>query len=244
MQGQNLSKAILDAIEVYTNEKIKTSKFVKTEIGVVSGVGTKKGNKVNLKGAEYDNIKSIGNIIFPKGCVVFLFIPNGQYSNMFILGQLDDTPANIVGGTINIGNNKFQIDENGNVDVNNGKVKILSDGAVIVTSEFEEGGEAQQAGYKGKTILSMEASSDKGDASAINGVFKVSTITHMKTNHGWREIEKGVYINNYGTILFYSDEYGEVGSIGIDQTKGNVLVLHHARLEDCQYSDGSPIRGE
>lgn len=243
MQGQNLSKAILDAIEVYTNEKIKTSTFVKTEIGVVSGVGTKKGNKVNLKGAEYDNIKSIGNIIFPKGCVVFLFIPNGQYSNMFILGQLDDTPANIVGGTINIGNNKFKIDENGNVDVNNGKVKILSDGAVVITSEFEEDNkEVQQAGYKGKTVLSMEATTDKGNASAINGVFKVSTITHQKTNKGWEEIEKGVYINNYGTILFYSDEYGEVGSIGIDQTKGNILILNHARLKDCQYSDGSPIK--
>lgn len=243
MQGQNLSKAILDAIEVYTNEKIKTSTFVKTEIGVVSGVGTKKGNKVNLKGAEYDNIKSIGNIIFPKGCVVFLFIPNGQYSNMFILGQLDDTPANIVGGTINIGNNKFKIDENGNVDVNNGKVKILSDGAVVITSEFEEDDkEVQQAGYKGKTVLSMEATTDKGNASAINGVFKVSTITHQKTNKGWEEIEKGVYINNYGTILFYSDEYGEVGSIGIDQTKGNILILNHARLEGCQYSDGSPIK--
>lgn len=243
MQGQNLSKAILDAIEVYTNEKIKTSTFVKTEIGVVSGVGTKKGNKVNLKGAEYDNIKSIGNIIFPKGCVVFLFIPNGQYSNMFILGQLDDTPANIVGGTINIGNNKFKIDENGNVDVNNGKVKILSDGAVVITSEFEEDDkEVQQAGYKGKTVLSMEATTDKGNASAINGVFKVSTITHQKTNKGWEEIEKGVYINNYGTMLFYSDKYGEVGSIGIDQTKGNILILNHARLEDCQYSDGSPIK--
>ena len=117
MQGQNLSKAILDAIEVYTNEKIKTSTFVKTEIGIVSGVGTKKGNKINLKGAEYDNVKSIGNIIFPKGCVVFLFIPNGQYSNMFILGQLDDTPANIVGGTINIGNGNFKVDENGNANV-------------------------------------------------------------------------------------------------------------------------------
>ena len=237
MQGQNLSKAILDAIEVYANEKIKTSNFVKTEIGVVSGVGTKKGNKVNLKGAEYDNIKSIGNIIFPKGCVVFLFIPNGQYSNMFILGQLDDTPANIVGGTINTGNNKFKIDANGNVDVNNGKVKILSDGAVVVTSEFEEGGEAQQAGYKGRTVLSMDASSDKGD----NGVFKVSTITHTKTNNGWEESESGVYINNYGTMLFYSDEYGEIGSIGIDPIKRNVLVLRHARLEDCQYPDGSPI---
>lgn len=101
-----LKTSILDTVETYVDTVVQRLPFVKTEIGVISGVGTEKGNKVKVKktatfeGVEYDNILSVGNIIFPNDCVVYLFVPNGQYTNMFIMGQLDDTPANIKGGRI------------------------------------------------------------------------------------------------------------------------------------------------
>ena len=121
-EQQIIKKAILDTVETYCNARIKQATFVQTEIGVVQGQGTHKGNIVTVKGATYDNILSVGNIIFPKGCVVQLFIPNAQYSNAFILGQLDDTPCNIKGGTINIGNGKFVVDNQGNATMKSARI--------------------------------------------------------------------------------------------------------------------------
>lgn len=121
-EQQIIKKAILDTVETYCNERIKQATFVQTEIGVVQGQGTQKGNIVTVKGATYDNILSVGNIIFPQGCVVQLFIPNAQYSNAFILGQLDDTPCNIKGGTINIGNGKFVVDNQGNATMKSARI--------------------------------------------------------------------------------------------------------------------------
>ena len=106
-----IKEAIQETTDTYVDEYMKNATFVKTEIGVVVGKGSHKGNKITIKqdkmGVQknpiYDDIMSVGNIIFDDGCVVYVFIPNGQYNNMFILGQLDDTPANIKGGTIRIG---------------------------------------------------------------------------------------------------------------------------------------------
>ena len=106
-----IKEAIQETTETYVDQYMKNATFVKTEIGVVIGKGSHKGNKITIKQDKmgiqknpiYDDIMSVGNIIFDDGCVVYVFIPNGQYNNMFILGQLDDTPANIKGGTIKIG---------------------------------------------------------------------------------------------------------------------------------------------
>ena len=106
-----IKEAIQETTETYVDQYMKNATFVKTEIGVVIGKGSHKGNKITIKQDKmgiqknpiYDDIMSVGNIIFDDGCVVYVFIPNGQYNNMFILGQLDDTPANIKGGTIRIG---------------------------------------------------------------------------------------------------------------------------------------------
>lgn len=117
-----IKQAILDAIEGYQEGQSRKAPFVQTEIGVVQGCGTTKGNKVKVKGATYDNILSIGNIDFPTGCVVQVFIPNGQYSNSFILGQLDDTPCNIKGGEIDIGNGKFMVDNRGNATMKSARI--------------------------------------------------------------------------------------------------------------------------
>lgn len=126
---QLIKDAILDCTQSYVDTIIEKLPFVKTEIGVISGEGTHKGNKVIINktyassGTEYDDILSVGNIIFPNDCVVYLFVPNGQYNNMFIMGQLDDTPANIVGGTISLGGTKINpitfIDDDGSGHIGN-----------------------------------------------------------------------------------------------------------------------------
>ena len=133
-----LKEAILSSMEAYVDARFARLPFVKTEIGVIEGKGTDKGNKVRIKkvvgsdgnviseGALYDNVLSVGNIIFPDNSVVYIFVPNAQYNNMFIMGQLDDTPANIKGGTINIGNGSFVVDNNGNVTMTKGQINIAN----------------------------------------------------------------------------------------------------------------------
>lgn len=133
-----LKEAILNSMEAYVDARFARLPFVKTEIGVVEGKGTDKGNKVRIKkvvgsdgnviseGALYDNVLSVGNIIFPDNSIVYIFVPNAQYNNMFIMGQLDDTPANIKGGTINIGNGSFMVDNNGNVTLTKGQINIAN----------------------------------------------------------------------------------------------------------------------
>lgn len=133
-----LKEAILNSMEAYVDARFARLPFVKTEIGVIEGKGTDKGNKVRIKkvvgsdgnviseGALYDNVLSVGNIIFPDNSIVYIFVPNAQYNNMFIMGQLDDTPANIKGGTINIGNGSFMVDNNGNVTLTKGQINIAN----------------------------------------------------------------------------------------------------------------------
>lgn len=133
-----LKEAILSSMEAYVDARFARLPFVKTEIGVIEGKGTDKGNKVRIKkvvgsdgnviseGALYDNVLSVGNIIFPDNSIVYIFVPNAQYNNMFIMGQLDDTPANIKGGTINIGNGSFVVDINGNVTMTKGQINIAN----------------------------------------------------------------------------------------------------------------------
>lgn len=154
-----LKEAILSSMEAYVDARFARLPFVKTEIGVIEGKGTDKGNKVRIKkvvgsdgnviseGALYDNVLSVGNIIFPDNSIVYIFVPNAQYNNMFIMGQLDDTPANIKGGTINIGNNAFQVDENGNVSISkgtinigNGKFKVDSNGNTDIHGDIKVDG--------------------------------------------------------------------------------------------------------
>ena len=162
-----IKEAIQETTETYIDQYMKNATFVKTEIGVVIGKGSHKGNKITIKQDKmgiqknpiYDDIMSVGNIIFDDGCVVYVFIPNGQYNNMFILGQLDDTPANIKGGTIRIGtpNAKgeypytvlsdgslkigtpnangeypYNVSPNGSLDIGHGSYKVSPNGSLDI----------------------------------------------------------------------------------------------------------------
>lgn len=146
-----IKEAIQETTETYVDQYMKNATFVKTEIGVVIGKGSHKGNKITIKqdkmGVQknpiYDDIMSVGNVIFDDGCVVYVFIPNGQYNNMFILGQLDDTPANIKGGTIKIGTPNdngeypYTVLSDGSLDIGYGKFTVSSTGSVHFSGEIK-----------------------------------------------------------------------------------------------------------
>ncbi len=129
-----IKTAILDAVQTYMDAYKDKLNFVKTETAIVRSSGTNRGNKIEIKGKIYDNIMALSNVTYDKNNIVFVLIPNGQYSNMFILGKLDDSPSNVVGGTINIGNGSFKVDDNGNVTIKKGVINIGS-GNFVVNSD-------------------------------------------------------------------------------------------------------------
>lgn len=108
-----IKNSVIDATEAYVEARLSVLNFVKTQIGVVLSYTRKSDNKYyhkvrcnatsNTSGIVYDNVLSVGNIPLPVGSVVFLIAPNAQYSNQFILGKLDTTPAHIEGGSIRLG---------------------------------------------------------------------------------------------------------------------------------------------
>lgn len=138
-----IKNSVLDATEAYVDARLAMADFVKTQIGVVTANPTKDANnkyrhtvKCNAtsgsSGVTYTNVLSVGNIGFPKNSVVFLVAPNAQYSNQFILGKLDSTPANIVGGEIHIGEIAntnptqyyFNVNNTGQVDIKSGAINL------------------------------------------------------------------------------------------------------------------------
>ena len=189
-----LKQAILDSTEAYVDTRFERLPFVKTEIGVIEGVGTNKGNKVRLnkvvkngevikEGILYDDVLSVGNIIFPNGSIVYIFVPNAQYNNMFIMGQLDDTPANIKGGTINIGNNAFTVDENGNVLISKGTINIGNNSFIVDSN--------------GNVSIS------KGTINIGNGKFKVDS-------NGNTDIHGDIKVDGSLKFLWTDDGSGEL----------------------------------
>ena len=122
-----LKDAILDSTEAYVEAKLAMSDFVKTQIGIVYSY-EKRNNKYyhtvkcDNGRVTYNNVLSIGNIPFPLKSTVFLISPNAQFSNQFILGRLGDTPTSISGGSINIGNGTFVVEENGHMTSQIGEV--------------------------------------------------------------------------------------------------------------------------
>ena len=176
-----IKEAIQETTETYVDQYMKNATFVKTEIGVVIGKGSHNGNKITIKQDKmgiqknpiYDDIMSVGNIIFDDGCVVYIFIPNGQYNNMFILGQLDDTPANIKGGTIKIGTPNangeypYTVLSDGSLDIGYGSFTVSPTGNVHFSGEIKgarfvtEGSDAYTVIDKG-TIQTYTPSGYKG----------------------------------------------------------------------------------
>ena len=123
MESINVSSEIIEAIDSYVKIMLSKASFVQTDIAKIIGVGTTSGNKINIKGlAEYDNIKALGDVVYPNDSIVFVLYPNGQPSQAFILGQLFASPSNIKGGSIDIGDGKFTVNNEGKVSALSGSI--------------------------------------------------------------------------------------------------------------------------
>lgn len=141
-----IKNAVLDATEAYVDARLGTAAFVKTQIGVVVSAAQNTQKKwvhkvrcnqtSNTQGIIYDNVLSVNNIHFTNGSTVFILAPNAQFSNQFILGKLDNVPYDIVGGSINIGDGKFKVASNGDVECN-GKITCKN---IIANEEGSIGG--------------------------------------------------------------------------------------------------------
>lgn len=138
-----IKKAIKESIQAYVDIKIANAQYAFTEIATVTAEHWDDlSNDIEVKGkATYTHVISVGKIVYPVGSVVYCFIPNNQYNNMFILGKLDKVPAQITGGTIGIGRigaydppqYSFYVDSNGNVTITKGSIN-LGNGNFVVDS--------------------------------------------------------------------------------------------------------------
>jgi hypothetical protein len=139
-----LKNAILDSTEAYLEARLAVADFVKTQIGVVSACTLNESDKryyhtvkCDNNRVTYNNVLSIGNNAFPEDSVVFLIAPNAQFSNQFILGKLDNTPINISGGSIDIGNGNFVVTDQGVMTAKQGTFEgTITGGSININDKF------------------------------------------------------------------------------------------------------------
>ena len=250
-----IKEAIQETTETYVDQYMKNATFVKTEIGVVIGKGSHKGNKITIKQDKmgiqknpiYDDIMSVGNIIFDDGCVVYVFIPNGQYNNMFILGQLDDTPANIKGGTIKIGTPNangeypYTVLSDGSLNIGYGSFTVSPTGSVHFSGEITgtrfvtEGSDAYTVIDKG-TIQTYTPSGYKGIRLYGNDLtfydYDVSGKEVGRITQAYSENYHvlGIYSSNNNPILM-GFRNGESGSY-----TPMLSINHHGNKQTMMYS--------
>lgn len=141
---QDAIVAMANGIINYVDFKVDNATFVRTEIGKVKYVTTINGKYthiVTIRNYDYGGVLSLGNNEFPADSVVYVLVPNGQYNQMFILGYLDDTDAHIKGGSINLGNGNFTVDNSGivtikkgSINLGNGNFTVDNNGSVTIKS--------------------------------------------------------------------------------------------------------------
>ena len=264
-----IKEAIQETTETYVDQYMKNATFVKTEIGVVVGKGSHKGNKITIKQDKmgiqknpiYDDIMSVGNIIFDDGCVVYVFIPNGQYNNMFILGQLDDTPANIKGGTIRIGTPNangeypYTVLSDGSLDIGYGKFTVSPTGNVHFSGEIKgarfvtEGSSAYTVIDKG-VIQTYNTSGYKGIQLYSNTLTfydynntgeKIGTISQTDlANHNIRKLST-CSENNREVSIGYRKENGYGNSLINVNKNGSHKVWIGASIGESTFVEGIPV---
>ena len=250
-----IKEAIQETTETYVDQYMKNATFVKTEIGVVVGKGSHKGNKITIKQDKmgiqknpiYDDIMSVGNIIFDDGCVVYVFIPNGQYNNMFILGQLDDTPANIKGGTIKIGTPNangeypYTVLSDGSLDIGYGKFTVSPTGNVHFSGEIKgarfvtEGSDAYAVIDKG-AIQTYTPSGYKGIQLYGN---KITFYDYDVSGKEVGEITQA-YSENYHVLGIYSSNNNPIlmgfRNGGSGSYTPMLSINHHGNKQTMMYS--------
>lgn len=134
--------SLMNGMIQYVRNEINNIPYVRTDIGIIKSVSLIDGkyiHTVTVRNFDYTGIKSLGNNEFTVNSVVYILVPNGQYSNMFILGHLDDTNANIKGGSINLGNGNFVVNSSGQMTAKSGYIGNGNSGFVIANSAIYNG---------------------------------------------------------------------------------------------------------
>lgn len=224
--------SLMEGIAQYVDYKVSTTPYVKTEMGkIVSSTLTdgKWLHKVAIRNMEYNDIKSVGNLKFNNNSIVYLFIPNGQYNNMFILGQLDNTDVNIKGGNISIGNGNFTVDSNGNMTAKTGYIGNGSNGFTISTNSIYKNKNSLSSNndgvYIGTNGIAFGNSTTQSGESKNNNIKLTSEGLNYvnKTTFGTQNIESSTNFNitgltseiiysNTGSSTPYSTSYCEIGA--------------------------------
>ena len=238
-----IKNAVLDATEAYVDARLENASFVKTQIGVTQGNPTKNSdgkwehivicNKVaGKKGTKYTKVLSVGNAKFPANSVVFMIAPNAQYSNQFILGKLDNTPAYIVGGEIHIGeipssvphptgvDYYFNVNENGELTAYKGAIKL---GDYIYNGynvELDNDGLRIKRLSGGTYNFSIDSSTGavaikKGEIDLGSGNFKVTDGGIVTMKKGSININSGQFsVDANGNVICKNITANNTGYIG------------------------------
>ena len=234
-QINTIKKSILDAVMTYCDIKIANAQYAFTEIGVVTDTDyVHYTNTVNIKGAIYTGVLSVGKIVYPKDSVVYCFVPNNQYNNMFILGKLDASPANIEGGEIHIGETGkqnddgsmqyyFNVDDNGNVEITQGSINLglNSDGTYNFSVDNDGNMIARDGYFTGDIVGSSISSSDGTFAIDKDGNITGADIigsSFSSTNGTFSIDENG---NIIGADIIGSSFSSANGTFSIDEN-GNI----------------------
>ena len=218
----------IDATEAYVEARLAVADFVKTQIGVVTSSykdsSTKKWTHTvrcnatrNTAGITYNNVLSVNNIHFQNNSVVFMIVPNAQYSNQFILGKLDNVPYDIVGGSIKIGGTEddpnFYVDSDGKayckyIEANTGgqiggftiSADGLQRGSNSWYGEFRAG-----CGYAGNGIINLVGGTD----STQYGYIQISDSGDPYT------CKTGIRIYYTGVVKGYDNNGSETWSVNL-----------------------------
>lgn len=229
--------SLMEGIAQYVDYKVSTTPYVKTEMGkIVSSTLTdgKWLHKVAIRNMEYNDIKSVGNLKFNNNSIVYLFIPNGQYNNMFILGQLDNTDVNIKGGSIDIGNGSFIVDNTG---------KMTSKNLDIILSK--PNGRNLAFNANGLSFYNDEYFYEKTDINNFG-----MTVTDKDRNYT-SVLKSGVVVsNNINSTIIGADGVTIMGNLSVMGTKNRIVntdtygkrALNAVESAEAYFSDLGTIK--
>ena len=240
-----IKNSVLDATEAYVDARLSVADFAKTQIGVTEGTPTPVHGKFyhtvvcnatsNTAGVTYHNVLSVGNTPFPDGSVVFLIAPNAQFSNQFILGKLDDTPVHITGGTINIGDGNFVVDEDGDVTIKKGGIylnKTTGNNYNLVLND-----EGIKLGYNSRGYRFTVNATD-GSVTIRNGQINLGEVVQSGTVVGY-----DININSNGINVGYvsANNYNftvtDKGKVTIKD--GSINLTYNSTLQDYNFKADS-----
>lgn len=194
-----LKNAILDSTEAYLEARLAVADFVKTQIGVVSACTLNESDKryyhtvkCDNNRVTYNNVLSIGNNAFPEDSVVFLIAPNAQFSNQFILGKLDNTPINISGGSIDIGNGNFVVTDQGVMTAKQGTFEgTITGGSININDKFIVDNEGNMEATTG-TIGNFTLGDGAMYAWGIINFRTNNTVSASSENPVWKDLSSFV----------------------------------------------------